>query len=72
MEKANVLRNQLNDTKSQIALMEAKLRNLQQIKEKHEHRNQQNMTKIQFINNVKERVRSDFEYKQKVNESLFR
>jgi len=24
------------------------------------------MTKIQFINSVKERVRSDFEYKQRV------
>lgn len=33
LEKANVLRNQLNDTKSQIAIMESKLNNLRKLKQ---------------------------------------
>lgn len=33
-EKVNVLRNQLNDTKSQIAIMESKLNNLRLLKQK--------------------------------------
>lgn len=60
-EKANVLRNQLNDTKSQIMLMEAKLRNLRQLKDKNELKNQRNLTRIQFMNSVKERVRNEQE-----------
>lgn len=60
-EKANVLRNQLNDTKSQIMLMEAKLRNLRQLKDRNEIKNQRNLTRIQFMNGVKERIRNEQE-----------
>jgi hypothetical protein len=69
-DKANVLRNQLSDTRSQIVLMEAKLRNLRQLKDKHEASNQRNLTRIEFMNGVKQRIRSDQQQKQRVRELL--
>jgi hypothetical protein len=39
--------------------MQAKLNNLKKIKEKYEGKNEDNMTRINFINNVKERMRND-------------
>jgi hypothetical protein len=51
--KHNTIRNQLNSTRSQIMLMEAKLQNLRKIKTKFEQKRTQNMTKISFLNSVK-------------------
>lgn len=68
-DKANVLRNQLNDTRSQIVLMEAKLRNLRQLKDRHDLINQRNLTRLDFMNNVKERKLTDLQNKQKVIQS---
>lgn len=45
-EKVNLLRNQLSDTKSQIAIMESKLNNLRMLKHKNEVKNKHNLTKI--------------------------
>jgi hypothetical protein len=45
-KRVNVIRNDLNDTKSQIALMKAKIKNLSKIREKMESKTSQNMTKI--------------------------
>lgn len=39
-------------------LMEAKLRNLRQLKDRNELKNQRNLTRIQFMNGIKERVRN--------------
>jgi hypothetical protein len=47
-------------------LMEAKLRRLRQVREKHELSDQRNLTRIDFMNGVKQRVISDYEQKQKV------
>jgi hypothetical protein len=44
--KANNLRNQLNQTKTQILLMEAKLKNLKNLKDKFEIKHEHNKTKI--------------------------
>lgn len=51
--------------------MEAKLRNLRQLKDKHELSNKHNLTRLDFMNSVKERIRNDHQNKQKVNFSLF-
>ena len=51
--------------------MQAKLRKLKDIKEKHQLKNQQNMTKIEFMNNIKQRNLNAFQYKQKVDNCLF-
>lgn len=58
-EKANVLRNQLTDTRSQIVLLEAKLRNLRHLKDRNDLNNQRNITRIEFMNGVKQRIRND-------------
>jgi hypothetical protein len=65
-ERANVLRSQLTDTRSQIVLMEAKLRNLRQLKDRNELTNQRNLTRLEFMNGVKQRVRKEHEHKQRV------
>ena len=65
-EKSNVVRNQLNDTKYKITQMEARLRNLKSLKDQFEHKHKHNLTKIQFMNGVKERIKNDQEHKNKV------
>lgn len=54
-----MVRGQLNQTKSQIMLMEAKLNGLRKMKDKIERKNQRNHSQIQFLNHVKERARLD-------------
>ncbi len=61
------MRNQLNDTRSQIMLMEAKLQNLRNLKDKFEQRRLQNTTKAEFMSSIRERARQDAEHKQKVH-----
>ncbi len=46
--------------------MQAKIKKLKDIKEKNQLKNQQNMTKIEFMNNIKQRNLNAFQYKQKV------
>lgn len=58
-ERTNHIRNQLNDTKVQIVEMEAKLKKLRKIKEQNEAKNHQNLTKIEFMNTIKERVKAE-------------
>lgn len=67
-ERANVLRSQLSDTRSQIVLMEAKLRNLRQLKDRHELANQRNLTRIEFMNDVKQRVHREQQHKERVRQ----
>lgn len=69
-DKVNALRNELQDAQGEIELMQAKLRNLQALKEKHQARHEKNLSKIDFMNQVKERNRKAFELKQKVSSPL--
>lgn len=51
---------------SEIAIMQSKINNLRKLKQRHDQKNHRNITKIQFMTSIKERVRHDFEEKQKV------
>lgn len=69
-EKVNALRNELQDAQSEIELMQAKLRNLQALKQRHQARHEKNLGQIEFMNQVKERNRRAFELKQRVSAPL--
>ena len=56
-EKVNAVRGQLNQTKSQIMAMEAKLHGLRKMKEKYERRESQAKAKAEWARDVKERVK---------------
>lgn len=71
LEKNNNIRNQVNDTKEKITEMEARLNKLRKLKEEFEVKTKHNLTKAEFMRNVKERVHRDREYKQNVTKRLF-
>ena len=71
LEKNNNIRNQVNDTKEKITEMEARLNKLRKLKEEFDVKTKHNITRAEFMRNVKERVHRDREYKQNVIKSLF-
>lgn len=61
--KANAIRNEVNASKLEIIHLEAKLNHLRKVKEQNELENQRNLTRINFVNSIKQRVQQDQEQK---------